>query len=190
MNTEIIEQVSHLEEVRSNLFFRLLQNRIIFIDNLFSDRATTDIIAVLFMLDQEKEEKITIYINAEGGELRNVFAIYDTMQLLKSPLETCCIGAVMREATLLLAAGTKGYRFVSKNSDIGISQVITQYMSHSDLTNTKITHDKIIRDNETFLKEFAKNIGKSVKELKKDIERQLFLTPAQAVQYGIADKVI
>jgi len=190
MNTVILEKMGNIEEVRVDVFSRLLQNRIIFIDDLLTDKASVDVLAALFVLDKENQNKITIFINAEDGDIRNVFAIYDGMQLLSSPLETFCIGAVMREAVLLLAAGTKGYRLITKNAGICISQVMSQSMGHSDLTNTKISHTKTIRDNEAFLKALSNHSGKSLVQLKKDTERQCFMTAAEAVKYGIADKVV
>jgi ATP-dependent Clp protease, protease subunit len=190
MNTIILEKIGNIEEIRVDVFSRLLQNRVIFIDDLVTDRAAIDIIATLLSLDKEKNDKVTIFINSEGGDLRNVFAIYDAMQLMSSTVETFCIGSAMREAVLLLSAGTKGHRIITKNADVCVSQVMSHYISHSDLTNTKISHDKTLKDNEAFLKELSKNTSKSLKELKKVTERQLFLTASQAVAYGIADKVV
>lgn len=190
MNNIILEKIQNFEEIKIDIFSKLARNRIIFIDDLFGDKAAIDIIALLLALDKESQERIIIFINSEGGDIRNVFAIYDAMKLTVSPIETYCIGSAMREAVLLVAAGTKGQRFITKNADICISQVTSSYISHSDLTNTKISHDKVIKDNDSFFKELSKNTGKSVNDLKKDTERQLFLTPAQAVKYGIADKVI
>lgn len=190
MNTVILEQASRLEEVRSDLFGKLLENRILFIDDLYSDAVAADIIAVLFLLGKNPEDKITLFISAESGDLRNVFAIYDAIKIAKSTIETVCIGAASREAALLLSAGTKGHRFITKNSDVCLSSINYSFMDHSDLTNIKISHDKVLLDNESFLKELSKNIGKSLKVLKKDTERQLYLTSAQAVKYGLADKVV
>lgn len=190
MNTIILEKMASVDEMRVDVFSRLLQNRIIFIDDLINDRTTADVIATLLFLDKDSSSKITIFINADGGDIRNVFAIYDAIQLANSTIETFCVGAGMREAVLLLAAGTKGHRIIAKNADICISQVMAQSMNHSDLTNTKISHDKILKDNESFLKELSKNIGKPLKILKRDIERQKFMTAAEAVKYGVADKVV
>lgn len=190
MNTIVLEKMGNVEEIHVDIFTRLLQNRVIFIDDLITDKAAVDILAALLFLDKENHNKITIFINAEDGDIRNVFAIYDGMQLISSPLETFCIGAVMQEAVLLLAAGTKGSRLITKNADVCLSQLTSQFMGHSDLTNTKISHTKIIRDNENFLKTLSKHIGKSLAQLKKDTGRQVFMTAAEAVRYGIADKVI
>lgn len=75
MNTVILEKIGNIEEIRVDVFSRLLQNRVIFIDDLVTDRATIDVIATLLHLDKEKKEKVTIFINSEGGDIRNVFAI-------------------------------------------------------------------------------------------------------------------
>lgn len=190
MHHIILEKIANTEEIPVNVFSRLIQNRIIFVDDLYSDQAAANILAALLFLDKTGDTKITMFINAEGGDIRNVFMIYDAMQLLVSPVETFCIGSAMREVVLLLAAGNQGSRFISKIADVCISQVTAQYMSHSDLTDTKISHDKIIKDNDTFLKELAKLTGKSFQELKADTERQMFLTATQAVNYGIVDKVV
>jgi len=191
MNTIILEKIGAIEEMKVDVFSRLLQNRIIFIDDLFTDKISIDILATLMHLDKEENNnKITMFINAEGGDIRNVFAIYDAMQLVKSPIETFCIGSAMREAVLLLAAGTKGSRIIAKNADINVSQVMSQHVSSSDLTDTKITHNKRLKDNKIFLQELSKHIGKPLKELKEDTERQSFMTAAEAVEYGIADRVV
>lgn len=189
MNTIILEKMDNVEENRIDCFSRLLQNRIIFIDDLFTDRVAVDILATLLFLDKTGKDKVTIFLNAEGGELRNVFMIYDGIKLMSSIVETFCIGSASREAVLLLAAGTKGHRRITKNSDVCISQIMAQYMSHSDLTNTKISHAKTVNDNNRFLQELAKNTGKTLQEIKKDTERQMFMTPREAVKYGIADMV-
>ena len=192
MNTVILEKILNSGEDRFDVFSRLVQNRIIFINDLISDKNTSDIIATLLYLDldENNNDKITVFINAECGDIRNVLAIYDIMQILSVPIETFCIGTAMREAVLLLAAGTKGSRLISKNADICLSQVLSQSVSQSDLTNTKISHDKILKDNEIFLKLLSKHLGKSLKTLKKDIERQKFMSASQAVAYGIADEVV
>jgi ATP-dependent Clp protease protease subunit len=147
MNTIVLEKNENVEELRVDVFSRLLQNRIIFIDDLTTDKTAMDIVAVLLCLDKFDNEnqgiknKVTIFINSEGGDIRNVFAIYDTMKRMSSPIETFCIGSAMREAALLLSAGTKGHRVITKNSDICLSQINSQYVSHGDLTNTKISRD-------------------------------------------------
>ena len=190
MNTIILEKMTSFEEMKVDIFSRLLQNRIIFIDDLINDRAAADVIATLLVLDKDNQNKITIFINADGGDIRNVFAIFDAMQITTSVIETFCVGAGMHEAVLLLAAGTKGHRLISKNADICLSQITSNSMSYSDLTNTKISFDKSIKDNDTFLKELSKLIGKPIKTLKKDTERQKYLTAQQAIKYGIADKMV
>lgn len=190
MHNVILERLTNVEEVRVDIFSKLLQNRVIFIDDLISDRAAMDIVAALFHLDSENNDKITLFINSEGGDIRNIFAIYDAMQIITSPLETFGIGSVMKEAVLLLAAGTKGFRLITRNADVCLSQVTLQYMNYSDLTDTKISHEKTIKDNDNFLKALSKNINKPLKDLKKDTERQLFMTSNEAIKYGLADKIM
>lgn len=190
MNTLILERIASVDDNRVDVFTKLLQHRVIFVDDLFNDKLTADIVAVLFFLDRDSDEQITMFINSEGGDIRNTFAIYDAMKLISSPIETFCVGSAMREAVLLLAAGAPGQRLIAKNADVNISQIVSHYVGYSDLTNTKINHDKVVRDNDVFLKELSKAIKKPFKTLKKDIERQRFMTAKQAVEYGIADKVM
>lgn len=189
MNNQVLERAANIEENRVDVFSRLISNRIVFIDNLLEDQVVIDTIAVLLLLEKDKQEKITITINAEVGDIRNVFALYDVMQSLKSPIETLCIGSAMREAVLLLAAGSKGQRLISRNADISICQLTGQGTSISDMTDTQIFHQRVMRNNETFLKELSKLTGKSLKQIKRDTERQLFMTPKEAIAYGIADGI-
>lgn len=191
MQSIILETVKGPEEeVPFDVYSRLIQNRIIFINDIVSDKNAADIMAILIHLDSVEESKITVFINSEGGDLRNIFMIYDTMRLLKSPIETFCAGSVMRESVLLLAAGTKGMRFISKNSDVNVSQITHTGVLFSDLTNAKISHDKNQKDNLAFMQELATCMGTTRDKLMKQTERQLFLNPAEAVKLGVADKVV
>lgn len=190
MNPFVTESVIHEEEVQIDVSQRLLQARILFVDELLNDQTAANIVATLLHLDKISNEKITMFLNLEVSDIRNVFMVYDTMQLLSAPIETCCVGTAMHEAVLLLAAGTKGMRVITKNADVCVSQVTNVGMSHSDLTNTKIFHKKVQKDNDNFLRELSKCTKKPLRSLKKDVERQLFLNPTQAVKYGIVDKVI
>lgn len=193
MNELVLEKSGNVAEDRIDVFSKLLENRIVFVDNLLSDEATCNIIAVLLYLDKESQDKITLFINSEGGDIRNVFALYDAMNLIGAPLETFCMGSAMHESVLLLAAGEAGCRLATKNADICLSQINSSsghYMGYGDLTTTKISHDKILKDNEAFLKELSKVTGRAVGQLRKDTERQLFLTSSQAIKHGIVDKVV
>ena len=176
-------------EDRFDVFSKLINSRVLFINDFIDDKSAVDIVAALMCLDKHNHDKITIFINSDGGDIRNIFMIYDIIKSLSSPIETFCIGTAMGESVLLLAAGTKGSRIISKNSDIGVSQIAHNGIGYYDLTNAKISHEKNKKDNEVFLKELSKCTGKSLKIIKSDTQRQLFLTPQEAVKYGIVDKV-
>lgn len=138
---------------------------------------------------QNKNEKISIFINAEKGDIRAIFMIYDTMCLLKSPIETICIGSAMDEVVLLLAAGTKGMRFATENSMIVVSQLIHDKSYYSNLTDAKSILDRSIQDNKDFMKELAKLTSKKTKSIMKYFERKQFLTATEAMKYGIIDGI-
>lgn len=189
VNTLILEKFQSENEIRIDVSSKLIQNRIIFVDDLINDKNAAGIVATLLLLDSESQDKITIFINSEGGDIRNVFMIYDAMKLISSPIETFCIGTAMREATLLLAAGSPGMRLIAKNADTAISQIVYNGIYLSDLTDTKIAHQKWNRDNEAFLKELSKRTNKPLKQIKIDTERQLFMNAQKTVEYGLADRV-
>ena len=190
MNTTILQE-TEFGNVPIDVYTLLANDRILFLSDYIDDNIASDIVATLLLLDSDNnEEKISIFINSPGGDLRNIFMIYDVMQMIQSPIETVCIGSAMDESSLLLTAGTPGMRLATKNSIISVSQVVHDYTSYSDLTDAKSILDLSVKDNKRVMEVFAKSTGKSVKTVTADFDRRVFMNATQAVKYGIVDKVV
>lgn len=190
MNTIITEQTDR-GEVSFDVFGKLVESRILFLSDIISDEIATDIVASLLYLDHENDrEKISLYINSEGGDIRNVFMIYDVMQMISSPVETFCIGSALKEATLILSAGTKGMRFATKSSVISINQLEHEGSMYLDLIKAETFLEKSKGDNKRFIEAMSHCTGKTIKSLLKETERELFLTVEGAKDYGIIDHII
>ena len=191
MNT-LITETTEFGDIPVDIYQKLSDNRILFINNDIDDITATDIIANLILKDSENsDEKITLFINSEGGDIRNVLMIYDVMQMIQAPIETICIGAAMDEAAILLVAGTPGMRFITKNSFISISQLVHDYARFSDLTDAKQSLNQSVVDNKKMMEIFAKSMNKSVQELCSQIfVRRVFMTPSQAIKMKLVDKIV
>lgn len=190
MNTIVIEKTQN-GDVAIDVYQKLADDRIIFLSEFIDDKVSSEINATLLLKDLESpSEKITMFINSEGGDIRSVFSIYDMMNSLSAPIETVCIGSAMHEAALLLAAGTKGMRLATKNSLISLGQLVNDHMNMVDLTDAKKTLDQSIYDNKKMIEAFAKCTGKTVKEISSDFDRTMFLNASQSLKYGLIDKVI
>lgn len=190
MNTLILEQNEN-GEVAVDVYSKLSNNRVLFISEDINENMATDIVAALLCKNEEDDtSKITLFINSEGGDLRSVFMIYDVMKLLKAPIETICSGAAWNESLLLLSAGTKGMRYATSSSVICTSQVMYDKMHFSDLTDARVIKDLIKYDNKKMLEAFAKNTGKTYKQICSDFNKKTFMTPTQAKKYGLIDAII
>lgn len=187
MNT-IITETTEQGVIAIDIFSKLANDRIFFINNYVDDKVAADLCAALLLKDvMDNSEKISIFINSEKGDIRAVFMIYDTIKILKSPIETICIGTVMDEIVLLLAAGTKGMRYATENSMIGINQLIHDKSYYSNLTDAKSVLDRSIQDNKDFMKALAKSTGRKISDISKNLDRKQFLTAKQAIKYGLID---
>lgn len=190
LNTLIIENTES-GEVAVDVYQKLSQNRLLFIHEEITDSVATDIVAALLSKDDEdSEQKITLLINSEGGDIRSVFMIYDVMNLIKSPIETICSGSAWNESLLLLAAGTPGMRYATQSAVICASQVLYDKIHFSDLTDARILNDLIKYDNKKMLEAFAKATKKPFKQIVSDFNKKTFMTPIQAKKYGLIDNVI
>lgn len=174
-----------------DVYQKLSNDRILFISNYINDNVASDITATLLLKDSEDpEKKITLFINSSGGDIRNVLMIVDMMNMVEAPIETVCIGAAMDEVLPILASGTKGMRFATKNSVISASQLSHDWITHADLTNAKKYLDLAKSDNKKMMEILAKTSGKTLKQVNEDFERKVFMTAPQAVKYGFIDKVV
>src|SRR5271170_2235379 len=190
MNTVITEKTEN-GDVSYDVFSKLIDSRILFLYDYITDDIATDIVATLLYLDHENDkDKISIYLNSEGGYIESIFMIYDMMKMIKSPIETFCIGHAFGEAALLLAAGTKGKRYITKSSMIRINQLSHSYSKHSDMTSAEILLQQNKKENEKFFNALHDCTRKSVKTIIKDTQREFYLSPEAAKKYGIVDKIV
>jgi ATP-dependent Clp protease protease subunit len=188
LNTFILEDN---KDVIINVFEKLSNDRILFISDFIDDNLSSYIVASLLLKNSEDStSKISIVINSEGGDIRNVFMIYDIMKMIDAPIETICIGCAMNESVILLASGTPGMRYATKNSVICPSQLIHDKSYYSDLTDAKTTLDQVKDDNDKKMEILAKCTGKTFKRVMHDFNRKKFMTPKQAKDYGIIDGIV
>lgn len=190
MNTVITEKTEN-GEVSYDVFTKLVESRILFLYDYINDEVASDIVATLLYLDhQNDKEKISLYINSEGGAIESVFMIYDVMKMIKSPIETFCIGSAFGEASLILAAGTKGMRYATKSSVIRINQLAHSYSKYSDISNAEILLELSKKENSKFLTALSECTGKSLKTITKNTERELYMSPEVAQKFKIIDSII
>lgn len=190
MNTIVTETTEH-GEMPMDVYQKLSNDRILFICDQIGDSLATDITATLLLKDSEdSEKKITLFINSQGGDIRNVLMICDMMNMIEAPIETVCIGAAMDEAALILASGSPGHRLATKNAVISANQLSHDWITRANLTDAKKYLDLAKSDNKRMMEIFAKTTGKSLKQVTEDFERRVFMTAPQAVKYGLIDKVV
>ena len=190
MNT-IVTETTDQGEVAIDIFQKLSGDRILFVIGQIDDKVAADISATLLLRDSESsEEKITMFINSSGGNIRDVLAIYDVMNFIDSPIETVCIGAAMKEAAILLAAGKKGRRMATKHSIICVGQLTNDWIEYSDLTNANISLQQALADNKRMMNIIAKSVGKPLKEVMSDLDRKVFMTSNKALKYGLIDRIV
>ena len=172
-----------------DIFSRLLKDRIIFIGPSIDDYSSSLIIAqILFLMSDNKNQDINIYINSPGGSVTAGMAIYDTMQFVPCNIATYCLGQASSMGAVLLAAGTAGKRHALPNSRVMIHQPWGGTMgSASDIL---IQSEELKRYKKSLNAILAKHTGKKLKTVEKDTDRDFFMTAEQAKKYGIVDEVI
>jgi ATP-dependent Clp protease protease subunit len=173
-----------------NPYNKLFEERIIFLGVQIDDASANDVMAQLLTLEAiDPDREITMYINSPGGSMTSMMAIYDTMQFIQPEITTCCIGQAASAAAVLLAAGTKGKRIALPNSRILIHQPATEggYGQASDI---EIQANEILRIREEMETILAKHSGQDVEKVRRDIERDRFLTAEEAKEYGLVDDII
>jgi len=184
----VIEQTGRTERVY-DIYSRLLKDRIIFIGTEINDQVANVVIAQLLFLQTEDPEKdIHIYINSPGGMVSSGLAIYDTMQYVKPDIATYCIGQASSMACVLLAAGTKGKRFVLPHSRVMIHQPIGGF--YGQATDVEIHAKEILKMKDLLNNILAKHTGQPIEKIQKDTERDFFMSAEEAKHYGIVDEVI
>lgn len=184
----VIEKTS-LGERAYDIYSRLLKDRIVFVGGPINDQLANSIIAQLLFLENESPKKdIIMYIQTPGGHVTAGLAIYDTVQYVKSDVVTVCIGMAASMGAILLCGGAKGKRFALPNAEIMIHQPLGGVEGQA--TDIAI-HAEHIMDTKKRLNEIlAKHTGQKLSQIEKDTERDRFLTPKEALEYGIIDKII
>ena len=184
----VVEQTSKGER-SYDIYSRLLKDRIIFIDGEIDDNTASLVVAQLLFLESEDPDKdINIYINSPGGLITAGMAIYDTMNYIKPDVCTICVGMAASMAAFLLSSGAKGKRYVLPNAEVMIHQPLGG--TNGQAEDIKIAADHIVKTRERLNRILAKNTGKSLKQIAKDTDRDNYLDAQQAVEYGLADKIV
>ena len=184
----VIEQTGRGERAY-DIFSRLLKDRIIFIGTPIDDVGANLVIAQLLFLEAEDPDKdIHVYINSPGGSVTASLAIYDTMQFVKPAIETICMGQAASGAALLLAAGTKGKRMALPHSRIMIHQPYGG--TQGQAADIQIQAKEILRMREELNRIVAHHTGQPLERVEKDSDRDFFMSPDEAKEYGLVDEVI
>lgn len=171
-----------------DIYSRLLKERIIFLGTPINDEVANNVMAQLIFLEYENPEKdITLYINSPGGYVSAGLAIYDTMQHVRPNIATICIGNCASMAAVLLAAGTKGKRYALPHSRIMLHQPSGAATGQS--TDIQITAKEIIRTKDTLAEIVAKHTGKSIEEVRGKTDRDFYMGPEEAKEFGVIDEI-
>lgn len=183
----VVERTS-LGERSYDLYSRLLEDRIIFLSGEIDDAMANTIVAQLIYLESKDSTKdISIYINSPGGSVSAGMAIYDTMNYIKCPVSTICIGMAASMAAFILSSGEKGKRYALANSEIMIHQPLGG--AQGQASDIKIQAEHILRIKARMNKILAANTGRELSEIERDTDRDNYLSAQEARDYGLIDKV-
>jgi ATP-dependent Clp protease protease subunit len=184
----VVEQTGRGERAY-DIYSRLLKDRIIFLGGGIDDHMANLVIAQMLFLESEDSEKdIHLYINSPGGVVTAGLAIYDTMQYLKAPVSTICVGQAASMGALLLASGTAGKRYALPHARIMIHQPLGGFQGQA--TDIGIHAKEILRLKDTLNRIMAEHTGKELDELSSDTERDFFMGSEAAKEYGIIDNIV
>lgn len=184
----VVEQTGRGER-SYDIYSRLLKERIIFLGTEINDAVSNLVIAQLLFLQSEDADKdISIYINSPGGVVTAGMAIYDTMQFLKCPITTYCVGQAASMGAVLLTAGSKGKRYALPNSRIMIHQPLGG--SQGQATDIEIQTKEILRMKRRLNEILADHSGQPIEIIEKDTDRDFFMSAEEAVKYGLIDEVV
>lgn len=172
-----------------DIYSLLLRERIIFLGTPITDHTANVIVAQILYLEREDPEKdINLYINSPGGVISAGLAIYDTMRLVRPSISTICVGMAASMATVLLSSGTKGKRYALPNSTVHMHQPIGG--AQGQATDIEIAAREILRLQDKIRVILSENTGQEIDKIAKDSDRDFYLTPDQAKEYGIVDEIL
>ena len=185
----VVEQ-THRGERGWDLFSRLLKDRIVFLGSAIDDDVANVVIAQLLFLESEDPDKdVMMYVNSPGGEVTAGLAIYDTMQALRCPVATFCVGQAASMGSLLLAAGAKGKRNALPNARVMIHQPLAG-MPRAPASDVAIHAREILKARETLNGIYARHTGQPAEKIQRDTERDNFMSADEAKAYGLIDAVL
>ena len=186
----VIEQTSKGER-SYDIFSRLLNDRIIFLGEEVSPATAQLVIAQLLFLESEDPDKeIFLYLNTPGGSITDGLAIVDTMNYIKCPVSTICVGMAASMGSVLLASGEKGKRLATPNSEILIHQPLIGGGLSGQSTEIKIVSDHLVKTREKLNKILSEKTGQTIEKINEDTERDHYMTAQEALEYGIIDSII
>ncbi|GGG70895.1 ATP-dependent Clp endopeptidase proteolytic subunit ClpP [Paenibacillus radicis (ex Gao et al. 2016)] len=184
----VVEQTKNGER-SYDIYSRLLKDRIIFLGSAIDDQTANSIIAqMLFLAAEDPEKEISLFINSPGGSTTAGFAIYDTMQFIKPPVHTICIGMAASFAAILLLAGEKGNRFALPNSEIMIHQPHGGVQGQA--SDIAISAKRILEIRARLNRIAAERTGQPLERIDRDMDRDYFMSAQEAIEYGMIDKII
>ncbi len=184
----VIEK-SQFGERAYDIYSRLLRERIVFLAGPIDDNTANIIIAQLLFLESEDSKKdISLYINSPGGSVTSTMAIVDTMNHVRPDVSTFCVGLAASGAAIVLSAGKKGKRFILPNAEVMIHQPMGGVEGQA--SDIAITAKHILKTRDNLNKLLAKNTGKSLAQVEKDVERDFFMDSDEAQKYGIIDEIV
>ena len=183
----VIDKVSNSERVY-DIYSRLLKDRIIIINGEIDNTLSNSVVAQLLYLDSINSDDISLYINSPGGNVSDGFAIYDTMNLIKSDVSTIGMGMCASMAAFLLSSGTKGKRYILPNCEVMIHQPLGG--ASGQATEIKIAAEHILKTKEKLNKILSLNTNKKLSEIEHDTDRDNYMTADESLEYGIVDKII
>ena len=184
----VIEK-SGREERAMDIYSRLLKDRIIFLGSQVNDEVANAIVAqMLFLQSDDPKSDIHLYINSPGGSVSAGLAIYDTMQFVKPDISTICVGMAASMAQVLLCAGASGKRFALPNSRIMMHQPLGG--TQGQATDIEIYTKEMLRIRDTLYAIISKHTGKDYETIKKDADRDNYMSPQEALNYGLIDKIL
>lgn len=184
----VLEKTS-LGERAYDIYSRLLKDRIIFLGAPIDDAIANTVVAQLLFLDNEDDKSdIKLYINSPGGSVSAGLAIYDTMQHIKAEVSTICVGTAASMGAVILAGGAKGKRFALPNAEIMIHQVMGG--AEGQATDIKIRAEHILKIKAKLDKILTSHTNRSLSQIEKDTDRDYYMSPKEAIEYGIIDKIV
>lgn len=184
----VIEK-SQFGERAYDIYSRLLKDRIVFLGGSIDEALTNTVIAQLLFLESEDSKKdISLYVNSPGGSVTGTFAMMDTMNHIKPPVATVCVGIAASGAAILLSAGEKGKRFILPHAEVMIHQPWSGGIE-GQASDIEISAKHILKTRETLNKILADNTGQPLKTIEKDVDRDFFMDAHEAKKYGIVDKI-